>query len=188
MRALDLSLPVVLSGCSVFETILEGLGRFVDANDDGPRFVYADNAVDPIIRFAAITPDDTGLPLASNRLGIPGATVLALRQSPSAHFGGGGWDLVFSDVSDFGLFVFNGETGAKELLVPDNNITLPDELACKIPEIAEATRAAIAPLLVGFFPGLTLDRLDRRQPADRALRVRERHHDHRARSGVRHHR
>ena len=157
MRASPFLFLLILPGCAGFESILEGLADFVDANDDGPRFVYADAADDPIIRFASITPDDKSLPRSSNRLGISGSTVLALSQSPDGGFGGGGWDEVFADVSDFGVFIFNADTGAKELFLTDNNVTLDDELACKVSDIAEETRAAIAPQLPAFFPDLSID-------------------------------
>ncbi len=97
------------------------------------------------------------LPLSSNRLGNRGADILSVALSPNARFGGGGWDLIFADVSDFGVFVFNAENGRKELFLTDNNITTSDELACRVPEIAEEIRTAVTPFVDRFFPGLGLD-------------------------------
>lgn len=132
-RLIALGLLAALPSCSVFERIIGGLSDFVDDTEDGPRFVYAVAADDPVIRFAVLTPEDKGLVLASSGMDLPGAFVERVRLSPDARYGAVGYDLQFADVSDFGVQIYNARTGAREHAETDNTIGLGDELACRIP-------------------------------------------------------
>ncbi|MGI9395029.1 MAG: hypothetical protein ACR2OY_10325 [Boseongicola sp.] len=143
LRAIILPLCfLALPSCAVIEEILVGLSRFVDENDDGPKFAYATHLTDPRVRIAAVTPDDKGLVLADFEFS-EGTEITTVALSPNLAFVAGDWNFIFADVGDFGVYAIDASSD-RVVFETDNTISLAEELACRLPDFeAEAKLLAI---------------------------------------------
>lgn len=155
-----LAICLTLPGCAVLQTISDGLSDFVDANDDGPRFVYAVAADDPIIRFASITPDDLALPLSGRAIGIEGAQIDRLRLSPDTNHGAAGYNLFGPDFDDFGIVIMNATSGRIEAFDTDNTLSLNDDLACAVPRFVSEALPPARDYIAAVYPDLGIDPAD----------------------------
>lgn len=113
-----------LSGCSVFEAILEGFAALLEANADQPRFAYGiDDLENPEVKIATLTEEDLGLPLRRITYEFAAGEVFNLRFNGSQEFLAVNYLEYFSDGQDAGLQIVETESGLVQELQTDNTLS-----------------------------------------------------------------
>ena len=122
-----------LSGCAIFEQVLDGLRAEVDRNADQPRFVYGYQEVENTkLTIATLTPEDRGLILGAVEFSFAAADITPYQFSPALTYVAGQFNEYFTDGQDNGLWIVNVEAGVSELVQSDNPAGTVIETGCDL--------------------------------------------------------